>query len=152
MKLFWRNLHFQMHYLYQVRTCASTLNHKGLFCFMEATVLSLSHECNLLLSFSVKLAIWEVALDNFVESIQPIPEVQWTLNNRQQEIMNNWLTVMVVCVCVWSRTSAPLNANVLIYFVSSDIEVWQKSYVVLGRGYEEDRRAFHVEVNSVLSK
>lgn len=28
--------------------------------------------------FPVKLAIWEVALDNFVESIQSIPEVQWT--------------------------------------------------------------------------
>ncbi|CAL8241745.1 unnamed protein product, partial [Gadus morhua 'NCC'] len=27
------------------------------------------------LSLSVKLAIWEVALDNFVESIQPIPEM-----------------------------------------------------------------------------
>lgn len=37
-----------------------------------------------LLSFPVKLAIWEVALDNFVESIQSIPEVQWTINSKNE--------------------------------------------------------------------
>lgn len=39
---------------------------------MIFTMLSLT-SC---LVFPVKLAIWEVSLDNFVESIQSIPEVQ----------------------------------------------------------------------------
>lgn len=57
-----------------------------------------------------------MSLDNFVDSIQSIPEVHWKLNIRQLEIMDNCVSVMVVCLCVRSCTSAPLNANVLIYF------------------------------------
>lgn len=40
------------------------------------------------LRFAVKLAIWEVSLDNFVESIQSIPEVSWKLRTQQMN-MNN---------------------------------------------------------------
>uniref|UniRef100_A0A3Q3K574 DUF155 domain-containing protein n=1 Tax=Monopterus albus TaxID=43700 RepID=A0A3Q3K574_MONAL len=42
--------------------------------FCTLTVFAISPKSNLLLSFPVKLAIWEVSLDNFVESIQSIPE------------------------------------------------------------------------------
>lgn len=38
----------------------------------------------------------------------------------------------------------------LIFFFLShpDTQVWEKSQVVLCRGYAEDRRAFHIKVNS----
>lgn len=47
---------------------------------------------------------------------------------------------------------AALNVSAPNLFSSSDAQVWQKSEVVLRRGYEEDRRAFHVKVNSLFSK
>lgn len=43
--------------------------------FCSSTLLRQLSESDLLVSFPVKLAIWEVSLDDFVESIQSIPEV-----------------------------------------------------------------------------
>lgn len=59
--------------------------------------------------------------------------------------------MVVLFCCEAGYVTAPLNANVIIsVFFFSDVEVWQKSEVVLSRGYEEDRGAVHAKVNRIM--
>ncbi|XP_061552332.1 required for meiotic nuclear division protein 1 homolog isoform X1 [Phycodurus eques] len=81
------------------------------------------------LCLSVKLAIWEVSLDNFVESIQSIPEV------RAAHAIRN-------CPRVSFERSSVSSA-----FVFPDAQVGHESEVVVGGGHAEDRRALHLETS-----
>lgn len=123
MRLCWRSLHSPTRCVCPVRVDVSSVNLNHVSCVWTLVFMSTSSP--------VKLAIWEVSLDNFVESIQSIPEVTRTLlKSFNLTILTNFF---------------------FFFFSSSDPQVGQKSEAVVCRSYAEDRRAFHTEVSSVFS-
>ena len=73
-KYYWRNLHFPMLCLCQVGWTFISVVEQVFKSFLNISLFFIYTNKNSVF-VPVKLAIWEVSLDNFVESIQSIPEV-----------------------------------------------------------------------------